>query len=67
MIGGDRIAEDGQRPRIRDVARRAGLHAEPVEVWRLLDIRGIGRPVVDLADRRGDLLPERILLGEVAV
>ena len=55
VVGGDRVAEHGQRARADDVGDRRRLRRDAAEEGRQLDVGGLGVPGVGLAlgDRQG--------------
>ena len=67
MICRHRVTEHTKRTRTDDLVNRTGLHSEPFKKWRLLNIRARLVPLVIMADARRDLVPLRILIGEIAV
>lgn len=67
VVGGDAVAEDAERAGTFDFHDVAGGHAEVGEEGRMLDVGGFAVPLEDLADATLDLVPLRILRGEVGV
>ena len=67
MVGRHRIAEDRQGTRARHIFEPARLKGESLEIRRLLNVSRIHVPLIYLAGARRDLVPERVLLGELAV
>ena len=67
VVGGDRIAEDRQRPRPLDVGRFGRLHCHSGEVGWVLDIGRSGRPAVRLATLDLDLLPALVAAIDVGI
>jgi len=66
VVGGHRVAEHAEDARAADRRGLDGGHGEAGEERRLGDV-GRLRPVVHLAGRRGDLLPQRVGVGEVGI
>ena len=66
MVGGHRVAEQQQRFGAANGTDRIMLHAEAIEERRPGDI-GRLRPVVDLAGRGRNGIPQIVVAGEVAV
>ena len=67
MVGRNRVTEKAQCTRSGDRLDRAGCHREVREEWRLLDVGRFLLEGVNIARRGRDLVPLRILLGEVDV
>ncbi len=67
VVGRDGIAENAERARAGDRHDGPGLHPEPIEERRLLDVVALRVPLVYAARAGGDLVPLRVLPGEVGV
>ena len=66
MVGGDRVAEQTQCPRIADRCGLGRRHVEVGKEGRVGDVGGLG-PVVNLPRCSGHRVPQSVVLGEVAV
>src|SRR5688572_20620057 len=66
MVRRDGVVEDGKGPRTRDIGGHV-CHYRWIEIWRLADVRGVRIPLVDLARRSGNLVPQRILAVKVRI
>ena len=66
VVGGDRVTEDAQCARTQHVAGGTRRHAEVGKERRFGDV-GRLRPVVGLPGGGGNAVPQRIVLGQVAV
>ena len=66
MVGRDRIAQEEQRPSVRDRRHRRRGEGEITEERRFGNV-GRWRPVVDVAARRFDGVPEVVVRGEILV
>ena len=67
VVGGDGIAQQGQRTRAADVVDRVGRRAERGKERRLLDVGRSGVPRVGRARRARHVVPERVLRLEVGI
>ncbi len=67
VVGGDRIAEDRQRPRPIDVGQRLGRHRHSGEIGRVLDVGRSGRPAVGLAALDLDRPPALVAAIDVGI
>ena len=67
MVGGDRVAEDAERPGALNLAHPTGLQAELREEGRLLDIGGVRIPRVNVAGGGRHFVPFRVLGRKVPV
>ena len=67
MIGRHAVAENAQGAGAFDLPDFPGLQSKFLEEGRLLDIGAVGVPLIDVARLRRDLVPLRILLGEIAI
>ena len=67
VVGGDGVAENGQRPRVDDVAGRHRGHRHPLEIRRVGNVGGAGRPAVSGAADHVDALPADVALVDVGI
>src|SRR5699024_5537192 len=67
VVGGDRIAEEGQAVCAVDVFGRRHVHGHAVEVGRVLDVGGRLVPGIQVAVRRLDGIPALVTLEHVGV
>src|SRR5436190_17557686 len=67
VVGRDAVAENAQRPGALDFANLAGLRGEILEERRLLDVRAVGVPLINIARAGWNLAPFGILFGEIPI
>src|SRR5262249_22163859 len=67
VIGRNRVAKNGKRPRTSNVTNISQTHAELIEKGRFLNVRRFWIPLVDIAGSGWYIVPHRILLSEIAV
>ena len=67
MVGGHAVAENGERPGALDLVNLPRLQGEVIKKGRLLDVGALRVPFIHVADARGNLVPFRVLPGEIAV
>ncbi len=67
VVGGDAVAEDAEGAGVFYGGNVAGLEGEVFEEGGVLDVGGVFAPSVGLAGGGGDVVPFRVLCGEVGV
>ena len=67
VIGRDRIAENSKCARAADLLDLSRLHREILEKRRLVNVIALLIPLVNVARARGNFVPLRILIGEIAI
>ena len=67
VVGGDRVAEDGQHAGLNDVGDRGRLHRQALEIRRVGDIGRAVVPGVGLAALDLDALPVLVALEDVGI
>ena len=67
MIRRDGVAKNAERSRAANLRDSAWSHREVFEEWRLMKVVALLVPLVNLTCARRDLVPLRILPGEIAV
>ena len=67
VVGGDRVAEDGQNAGLDDVGDRRRLHRQPLEIRRVGDIGRAVVPGIGLAALDLDALPVFVALEDVGI
>ena len=67
VVGGDRIAEDRQRPRPLNIARWHRVHGHACEIGRVLDVGRSCRPAIGLAALHLDLPPALVAAIDIGV
>ena len=67
VVGGDRVAEDGEGTGGADVFDRGGGCGHAVEVRSLADVGGVGLPAVGVAGGELEVLPVLVAVGDGGV
>src|SRR5690606_30664631 len=67
VVGGDRIAEDGERLGVDDVADRGRGHFETFEIGRVGDVSRTGAPRIGFRTGDVDRLPVLVALVDVGI
>ena len=67
VVGRDGITENTERTRSSDVGDLPRVHGEVFEERRVLDVSALVVPRVELSGRARDLVPLRVLPGEIRV